>query len=275
MTVYIDVLFLVNFAYDYLCLYMTGWARRIHVRQRRYLSVSFIMTLYSLWALLYCSSYILLCVSAFLCMVGAVLLCFRPSGQRAAARTGATFMLFASLLAGVLYGLWILTSRAFDLVEISPGGDYKLLVLCLLSVLTYVLFAIGRAVLRGGRAEASVEVTAELRGRKVSFSALVDSGNRVSEPFSGRGVLFITDKIAARLFSNEEMVSIRHGYPPPSLSRRVRVICVEGMSGRESILVFSPDKLTYRDGRRPDFYIGVHPRIKDFGGYDALAPALP
>lgn len=71
-TVYIDVLFLINFSVDYLALYLTGKALRLPLRRARLIGVAVGGAVYALWALLLCEHYILLIASAVLvCLLGA------------------------------------------------------------------------------------------------------------------------------------------------------------------------------------------------------------
>ena len=49
-TVYIDVLFLINFTVDYLALYLTGKTLRLPLHRWRLIVVSLVGALYALWA---------------------------------------------------------------------------------------------------------------------------------------------------------------------------------------------------------------------------------
>lgn len=108
-----------------------------------------------------------------------------------------------------------------------------------------------------------VTVLLSLRGRSVSFQALIDTGNRLHEPISGLPVLIVEDTLLAGLM------------PDDGDSLPCRRIAFGGLGGSGAMQCFRPDDvLIRRDGRliqAPSVWVAAYPgRIP--GAARALAP---
>ena len=103
-------------------------------------------------------------------------------------------------------------------------------------------------------------MTIALRGRSVSFRALIDTGNRLHEPISGASVLIAESALLDHLPTG----SIPH-----------RRVSFGGLGGSGALDCFHPDAVLIHRGdsfiRAPDVWIAAYPgRIP--GPTRALAP---
>ena len=108
---------------------------------------------------------------------------------------------------------------------------------------------------------------------------LLDSGNLVREPISGKYVILVGIDAAMPLLSAEEIRALREGDAEFLLRRRFRLICATGVDGvRRTLYGFAPKKIVLTDGKRQaelDAYIAVSPTERGFGGFDGIAhPSL-
>lgn len=128
-----------------------------------------------------------------------------------------------------------------------------------------------------------IEVEAEYGGKKISFSALTDSGNLLREPLGGSAVIvtsyatlepLLPDGLR-RLFATGD-TSLLAELAPEDM-RRVRLIPARSASGSELFIGFLPDRVKAGRFEHADACLAVpaggQPDRK-FGGADAVAPAL-
>lgn len=109
-----------------------------------------------------------------------------------------------------------------------------------------------------------VTVCLQLRGRSVSFRALIDTGNRLREPISGLPVLIAEENLLHNLL--------------PSLGEKTfpgRNISFGALGGSGTIRCFHPDLVLIRRGntliQAPDVWVAIYPG-KIPGSSRALAP---
>ncbi len=128
-----------------------------------------------------------------------------------------------------------------------------------------------------------IEIEAEYDGRRISFSALTDSGNLLREPLSGSAVIvtsyatlepLLPDGLR-RLYATGDTSIIAE--LPPEAMRRVRLIPARGASGSELFIGFVPDRVKAGRVDRADACLAVPAgglTERSFGGAKGIAPAL-
>ena len=187
------------------------------------------------------------------------------------------------LLGGAVNALYTLLYEIFgtsgsSLVTSAKKSEIFMLFALISGVLIYLagrLFA-----RRGGARSALVEV--ESGGRRVTFSGLVDSGNLLTDPLSGRAVIVVREKEIRPLLppgANGILRGMADGIPTEE-RRRLRVIIAHGIGGGRAMLGYLPDAvLVYRaedqkNKRAVDAILAVDAEeTKDFSGHAAILPA--
>ncbi len=289
MTVYADVLFLVNFSLDYVSLYITGRLMSRPMKALRLVAASALGALYAVAALffdlpepVYISVTLavsgVMCICAFRLRVKADLL------GAVVETVGAGVLLFAvgCALGGAMTAIYSLGAGYND----TPSSTGSVGIMAAVAAAATVAVAAGgrAASRRGGVRCASVTVTAE--GRSVTLDALADSGNLLRDPISGRPALIISADAASPLLPPEICeaavsadVAGAAGALPPELLRRVRLLPVSNVYGSGLLLGYRPDSVMVgsRDGkmrdREYDCIIVVSAARGGFGGFDAVLPA--
>ena len=252
---YADILFLINFAMDFLSLYLAGRAMHKPIRKPRILLSA------ALGAL--CGT-VETCLGGFRAffrfLTGAVLsagmTCAafgKPSGIRRLFRESVTVWGTGALIGGIMTFLMSLG----DPVVTQSGERFPLaLTLCFLLSL-----AVSR-IHRTPKAR-TARVCVSANGIQAEFTGLVDSGCMVREPISSCPVILVKRRAAeefARLLEEES----------PSL--RVRVIPVRGIGGERLLYGFLPDSVTVAD-EAVEAVVAIDGEGGDYGGADALIPA--
>jgi stage II sporulation protein GA (sporulation sigma-E factor processing peptidase) len=119
----------------------------------------------------------------------------------------------------------------------------------------------------------------ELDGKTASLRGMVDSGNLLRDPMSGRTVI-CAEAAALREIISPPLAAVMGGISPDSVdlpsadARRVRVIPTETATGAGMLYGFLPDRLILADGkeeREVDAIVAFASVPTD--GVDALIPS--
>ena len=262
-TVYLDVLVAVNFLVDYFLLYAAGQLSASAISRVRL----------CLGALLgaACSCSILLpplplAVNALITAVSCGLMTLVAFGFRGWRRFGRAVLWVTAVTigyGGLMLALWLfaaprglIVNNGAVYIDIPPG------LLVLATVVCYALTSLFSGQLRKRNLMRSrCRVTIFNRGNQVSIDAIVDTGNLLTEPFSGLPVI-VAERDALQPVLPEGCDSFgqgstQSGCAPPGL----RVIPYSGVGGQGVMLAFRPQRITTQlPGGRPqaaEAYIGV------------------
>ena len=269
--IYVDTLFLLNFAVDYFLLFLTAKSAGLYPRRLRLLLGAAIGAIFAV--LLYFPPLHailgLLCRMASGCAV--VLVTFGTMPGARLARLCGSFLWMTVLLAGVVF----LLSQSMGGLSVQNGVFYADLTAAVMVPAFLVSYLLAGVVLGRGRAavnRAFHEVEATLGGKTVRFRALEDSGNLLRDPISGCRVI-VTDPVVLRSLLGEEALSLLQetSIPPLELLRDLCgtplwLLPAETAAGHGMIPVFRAEDL-YIDGRRTrEYLLGLALQPVDVGG---------
>ena len=286
--VYGDVLFCINFSIDLVLLVLAGWALSLKRRPGRILLSSFLGGVYAIASLLLSLPPLL---HYTLALAAAFLLCavaYAPVRARTFFKLVFAFFGASLLLGGAVNLLYSALAAFFDTGElgstnalISAHKAELFLVYALGSAV--IFFLAGRFFKRRGSG-ASAMLTIEENDKSVTLSALVDSGNLLSDPLSARPVILVRRRelaglLAPCVFSLLEGGSTE-GELPLSAQRKIRIIPVEGIGGKRTLVGYLPDailvfqKETEKHKQAVDAVLAIcDAGIRDFDGHAAILPA--
>lgn len=271
--IYIDSLFFLNLIIDYLLLLAVGKICALPLRRGR-------MALGALWGAAYAAGVVLLprffAMAAVKLAAGAALPLIAFGTGRRAPRAVLVFFAVSAAFGGAVYAACSLGGYG------GHAGLYipvSMRVLVLSFALFYALFSLvfRRAGRRGERRVADVSVT--LAGRTVRFAALCDTGNELTDPATGEGVLVaeadslapLLDAGGADLLKGDPLDSFMALAGLPELSGRLRLLPCGCVTGSGSLLLlFRPDEVRV-DGRRRGCSVAVsRAALSPEGLYQAL-----
>jgi len=256
--VYVDLYFLVNFSMDLLCLLLTASLVHRRITRPRAAIAAAIGGVYAVLSLLFGAQGAV----GLLCdLAAAVVLCtvaFHARGTRLPSllRVSAVFALTSMILGGIMTALYSGLNR-LNLPFESLQGDG-------LSVWTFALLTAvaGVATLRGGRLiglsrkTKSATVEATLFGRQVRLCAMVDTGNLLRDPVSGRAVIVCDYNAISKALPPMLATAYRSGDFTACLTSyefatRLRPVPTKTASGEAVLFAIVPDALTVTevDGR--------------------------
>lgn len=284
--VYIDVYLLINMSMDYLCILITARLTHRKTTPWRLLLASAVGGFYAVASLLLGLKGGVGIVGDALVAMGMMALTLRGRGERIwrAVRTVPVFLLVSMILGGVMTALYSLLNRLslpFDAIE---GDGISAWLFALLALVA------GLATSRGGRwlglsgRVRSVTVEAVLFGKTVTLHAMVDTGNLLRDPVSGRGVIVADRKKIEHVLPKTLIFEGREGEKDlfsrlegdPALARKIRLIPARTATGDGLICAVIPELLTVkteRESYQADYLIAWSALDGSAEGFDAVIPA--
>lgn len=279
--VYVDLYFFVNASMDLLCLNLTAMLLHDKPRRWRLLLGAFLGGLYAVivllsglggfWELLFdllgsCA----ICAAAF---AGKGMTFFRFL------RTVGAFFLISVLLGGLMTALFWALNRLNLPLDSLTEDHISVWLFAVLALVSGLLTRKGGEAFRRANKARSVTVEAVLFGKSVTFHALVDTGNLLVEPISGRPVILVDPKVLRGILPPE----VTAGAVDPAkvqnldLARRLRLIPASGATGEKLLTAVVPERLflTDQSAKRPekrqtDHLVAPAPLGERAAGFDAL-----
>ena len=282
--VYADVLFLINFSMDYLCLYIT--ARVLHRKMTlwRILSASALGGIYSVLSL-----FIGLPIKAELlidCLICA-LICFISFYSRTSSLGSHFVTIFlyigiSMMTGGCMTAIFNLLNKLdLPLDSVGEDGISTYLFAILAAVAGLISLKSGQIISKKGSVrECKLYVT--LFGNEFEFLGFSDSGNLVRDPISGRPVIFLDRSELEKRCSLSFLDDFAEGKMPREYpASGLRLVSYNTASGSSMAVAARPEKLTleYTDAKgkkqnlSPDALIAVTKIGKSAQGYNAIVPS--
>lgn len=237
--IYIDVLFAINLVVNYLLLFLTSRFSGVYVGRLRLAGAAALGAVFSV--LLFFPELPLLPSALFKCLLCGVLTAV-AFGSRCQGRFLRLCFIFCSVsfaMAGVVLALSLLTGGQ-GAVAVRNGVPYFGVSLKLLALSSAVAYGILGLVFGGGGlriARQTAEVTLTVGQQTLRLRALVDSGNLLRDPMSGKRVLVAGSETLCPLFPEKERELLRR-----SGKRGEAASCFEELSrlhpGRFSLIPY-------------------------------------
>lgn len=190
-------------------------------------------------------------------------------------------VLTSMILGGIMTALYSLLNRLDLPLEVLEGDGLSVWLFLLLSL------AAGLLTLRGGRffgfAGRTKSVTVEVRlfEKELTLRAMVDSGNLLRDPVSGRGVIVVEREILNSVLPPTLAHALKQPSPEAWLCDRryvryIRLIPTRTAAGDTLLPSILPTALTVWNGRErfsADYLIAPAPLGESARGFDAVIPA--
>ncbi len=279
--VYIDALFLLNFVVDYLLLLCAGrLAGEVLHRERLALGAA-LAGAYAAAVFLPGMGFLLHPLCKLAAAVLALLIGY--GGSRRLLRVTLVFFAVSAAFAGGILALELLGGRGLTLENgvFSSAMDLRLILLSAAGCYVVITLLFQRSARHTAARQELVPAVLTLDGRRVALTALVDTGNTLTDPATGRPVMVAEGEKVAGLFPS--------GQAPDEADLRDPVAALERLSqagflGRCRLLPYQAVGvecgmlLSLRlDGARvgrEDYgtlLVALSPnRLSDGGGYSAL-----
>lgn len=282
MTVYADVLFLVNFCLDYVSLYITGRLLSLKMNVLRLTIGGVVGGIFATISLIFNIDgiiYFALTLSVTFAMTA---VSYSRTGAAMRALSALVLFFVGSAIGGLMTAIYSL-GRGYraSLVSYStvPASVFIIVTagVCL-SVMIFGRIAKRRAIHK------EMYVTVTVEGKSVRLSALPDSGNLLHEPISGRPVMIVRSAAIKDILPKGMADILASDLPAEGLMKkipteavgRVRIIPVSGVEARGVMLSYRPDSVMIECGgtlRQRDCTLAISVGEDKFGGCDAILPS--
>ena len=277
--VYVDLYFLINACMNLLTLMITATLLHRKVsRWRAWLSAS----AGGLWAVIALfwglpGFWGLLCDAAIIFLMCTAVFATQKTSLKILLKCTLVGVLTSMILGGIMTTLYTLFNRINLPLGDTQEASGSILIFALIATLA------GFATIQGGRflgfskKTKYITVRAELFGKSITLRALVDTGNHLREPISGRSVI-VADK-AHILQALPQSLSTRLSSPSPEewlsderYATRIRLIPTNTATGRKMLPAILPDKLTLTDGKEtyPADYLIAPAPMENPSDFDAI-----
>lgn len=277
MVIYVDVLFLINMAVDMAVLLATGRFAGVRPTKPRLL-------LAGLYGGGYAVAAVFMNMPAFIKIIAgavSVWIAFGYEGSKIFIKRFLLFLMISAAFAGFVLGLYFLFH-----VNSSVNGVYyiEVPIRILLASLLIAYGVTGVVFYKSGKhiGKESETLTIGLWDREIQITALIDSGNDLTEPISHKPVILIQREQAAKLLpptaievplllqannAADVMASIRE----ERLKTRFRLVPYRALGKENGILAaFQPDYVKRKKGGKIQAYIGISENQVSFGNCQGL-----
>ena len=281
MTVYADVLFVVNWSLDFLTLYITGRLMSLSMGIVRMCLAASIGAVFAVAALIFDMEGAVY-ISSFCAVCGLMCACaYRCAGLFTYFTSSVLLFSVGSALGGAVTAIYSLSDGYRD--SLDGGKNEGGILIVLFAVTAAAAVSAGARIAKRRLFTVKRKVTVTVGGISRTVSALSDSGSFLCDPISGRPALVVRAESLTDLLPPEVIAAALSTDPvhaAENLSRnvigRIRMIPVSGLAGSGILLGYRPDLVTVGEGREKRSYdciIAVSGSSRDFSGCDAILPA--
>lgn len=270
--IYADLLFIINFASDFIILYLAGIFSGIGIKFFNLMVSSIIGAV---------SGTAILCLenpgvaSALYVIFTPCLMCFLTFGKKSLRTFGNTVFWFyfsSVLLYGGMYAMASIITLFLQGITVPEGFLFTILLIIGASLM-YILF---NSFFNRGIKQSEQRVKAELfDGRKkYELDFLVDTGNMAKDPFSAKPVVIVSAKALDTELLYAVCKSLEYNNQLYS-NIRPRVIPMKTVSGTALLYAFVPESMYIYIGKKrykTDCIVAIDQRENAFFGKDGIIP---
>lgn len=281
MTVYGDLLFLINFSMDFLCFYILCLLLHTRLPLLRACISSAVGGVYSVASLFMSTGKgIAVLLDILCCVFMCALVFFKRGGTFKIIKATVLYFFVSMALGGAMTGLFYLLNGSGMFSEANAEGNgITSWVFALLAVSGGGITMVWGRFFRSSNERAELLLELENEGKRVRIKALADSGNLMSDPISGRGVIIVTLKSSRELIPKDmypafESISNLDGLSVASISK-IRLIPSSTIMG-EGVLPAIRIKRTriISKGKEKELdALIAFVNKDDLSGYDAIIPS--
>ncbi len=276
-TLYIDVYFLINFTVDYLSIFFACFILNLKTTPFRLIISSCaaagfacLVALVNLVAPIYIT--VLVLCAIIICVITPKILNFAV-----AVKLFIGFLLFETLFGGIVSMIFSLLEKHLSpyLTGFSGGGENsKILFLVCILLLAYGVLHLALIILGKTDKTKRCDLIIKILELEICIIALVDSGNILCDPMTGRPVIIIKRRALFGLYEKYGENALFDRTSP--LACRMRLIPVKSIVGERLLYGIRPDEVKIRFCKRlisVDAVIAIDEETGTFDNSEALLPS--
>ncbi len=279
--VYVDILFLINFSMDYLCLYISAKILRRAANAKKMIPAALLGAIYSVVSVfLTVQPWIALLIDILVCVAMCAIAFHKRKQLRKTFLYSLLYFLVSMTVGGIMTALFNLVNKLNLPFDMADGDGLSVWGFALLAILAGIFAIFGGNFIFKKKEIRDCQLKILFDGKEKIFSGLSDSGNLVRDPISGRPVIIIDRRLADGFVDTRILDNFKSGIPNNSKAYSgMRIAPISTVSGKSAIVLLRADQitLTYNRGSRqesiqPDAMFALGDIGKSANGYDAIIP---
>lgn len=155
-------------------------------------------------------------------------------------------------------------------------GDLPFGLLVIVGLICSVFSLISGKIIKRNTDISVCELEICINNNKINLRSLVDSGNLLREPISGKPVIIITFEKIRPILPMEMLNCVKNNDMPSEnltfQSAKIRFIPTSTVGGNGLLVALIADSVTI-NGTETDTYIAIDKKQKSFGEYSAIVPS--
>ena len=273
---------IINFSMDFLSLYITAKIMHIKLKNYKITLSAFLGALYSLAVLgLNLTDNITIILSLALSFIMTLTAFGKQKLKPLTKNTAVFYLVNFSLGGGVtaicnLLNIWqskrnIMINGTYDVLY----GDLPFGLLVVVGFLCGIFSLFSGKIIKKKTAEQVCEISITLNKTTTSLTALVDSGNLLKEPISGKPVIITTFESVRKIIPIDLFELFKHKntecLQTSNYNSKIRLIPASTVNHKGLLFAVYPDEIIIND-KPTDAYVAITNDIDSFGGYSAIVP---
>lgn len=264
IVIYVDVLFIINFFMTFFLLQITAKLCKNPSPMPRMIIASVIGGLYSMIILLDKLPEIVVLLSKFIAAGIIVLVAFRFSRARLYFISVGIFLFSSFVVLGVVVGIYML----FDIDSIAVNNsaiyfDVSAAGIILAGLVAYILSSIAMRLYNRVLTKRELyTLVIENKGRSVTMLAMLDTGNRLREPFSNTPVIVVKGDLVSDIVGDS----------------KIRYIPASSIGSRTLLTSFKPDRILLKSSKNTEVitnaYVALSYNLNSDGFSAVLNPEI-
>ena len=277
--VYVDLYFLINTCMNFLTLMISATLLHRKVKRTRAWIAAAAGGLWAVVALFWGMESLLgiLCDGAIIFLMCTTVFTTKKTSLKDLLKCTLVGVLTSMILGGVMTALYALLNRLQLPLVNEQENSSSLLIFAIIAALAALATIEGGRFLGLSKKSKYITVTAELFGRSVTLRALVDTGNRLREPMSGRSVIVANQSHILSLLPTPLSEALKSPRAEKWLAdnryaTRIRLIPTNTATGKQMLPAIVPDRLTLTDGKHtyPADYLIAPAPMESTSDFDAV-----
>ncbi len=279
--VYVDILFLINFSMDYLCLYISAKILRRAVSAKRMILASLLGAIYSVVSVfLTAQPWLALLIDLLVCL-SMCAVAFHTKGQfKKTLLSSLLYFLVSMTVGGIMTALFNLVNKLDLPFDMADGDGLSVWGFALLAIIAGIFAIFGGNFIFKKKEIRDCQLKISFDGKEKIFNGMSDSGNLVRDPISGKPVIIIDRSLADGFVDTKILEDFISGVPSKSKAYSgMRIAPINTVSGKSVIVLLCADKISliYNRGSKqesiqPDAMFALGDIGKSANGYDAIIP---
>lgn len=268
MTVYLDVLIILNIYVNYFLIRATSKFSKTPVRTARLIIASIVGSLFCLTIVFPKLSVIIQLLIKLAAAFLIILTAFGFKNKSAYFRLAGIFYLINFIFAGIIYAIWLFFKPPFLQVHNSYFYiDFSLLTLVVATAVAYIAVSVFRLILdRKEMLSAEYQIVITHNGNTISLEAFADTGNRLIDFFSGKPVIFCRKNLLSQVISFPEV------WKNDNIPKGFRLLPFNTLNSSGMVATFTPDRVYLKQNKEKlrEIFAVIGISDGDFSEHEAI-----